>query len=913
MPIRPVVGRRIIEALLETELARGSDRRLILVNARYESAGTEDEFIAKIGGRQRRVQITDQDSVLGITDAWARLADRYEEGLVVVTSGVPTDQLGWDVKAHAVRRHTLTVDRAEIVKQLFGATDLDPRLYEAGWLLDALLEAEPHDGWPRAGAVLTLDTATRSLVAARLGLGDPAADSSDLDTDTLLAWSGTTAGPILFSELAVAERTGIADWLTRSVGPAVPTLLSLVADGRGRDAMPLGALASAVRAPGASDAATFALGSLFGSALKSFDDLAPFSNAVTGVLARWITEAEGTGPHRTDARERVFTVLDQADTLAHQAGLGGALGEDRLLPSGFKARLRGLAVALARSPGEAESALERLEEHQLSGLYEESTAAARMAVRMARWLAGPAPWVESVPQAVSEQFASWGWADRALAVLAEGDPERDPVLGQAYHRLIGAVQDRRAKIDEQFGARLAAWTEFARQPEAPGGALLIEDVLGRVAAPLALEDSRPLILVLDGMSTSVAVQLGAELDRRVWTEIVPKPEEGRSPARQAAVAMLPTITSVSRASLLSGAPTRGGQSAEDTGFAAFWKKRHRTAILFHKGEFEGEAGHRLAPMLLEALASDAVVGVVLNTIDEALDHGQQGARTNWHLKDVSKLPDLLNAARDYGRPVLLVSDHGHVIDRTPAGQGPVTAPGAQSARWRKGSAADGEVVLTGPRVLEGGGTITAPWREDIRYTPRKAGYHGGAALAEVAVPVIALVPSAELIPSGWTILPGERIAPDWWRSASTRAGIESEAEQSSTKKRGKTTPTQEGEALFARREVVKGPDTLGGKAVATAQFKAQREFVRHAPTDKAVAAVIDALADAGGKLSPGAVAAAAQAATGKSQRNPERFVTVLQRLLNIDGYAVVSLIEAGRTVELNKTLLEQQFFGTGQR
>lgn len=108
------------------------------------------------------------------------------------------------------------------------------------------------------------------------------------------------------------------------------------------------------------------------------------------------------------------------------------------------------------------------------------------------------------------------------------------------------------------------------------------------------------------------------------------------------------------------------------------------------------------------------------------------------------------------------------------------------------------------------------------------------------------------------------------------------------------------------------PAGLGERIVGTELYRAQRQFVRgvqDAKGDRAVAAALDALAAAGGKLSPGAVAAAAQAATGRSQRNAERFATVLERLLNIDGYPVLQLVESGRTVQLNKALLEEQFLG----
>ncbi|MGW3749434.1 BREX-2 system phosphatase PglZ [Streptomyces sp. NPDC005134] len=910
MALRPLIDRRIVEALLETELRRAADRRLLIVNARYDSTAPT-EFTARIDGRQRLVRVTDQDSVLGIVAAWQELLDGSEpDRLLVVTCDVPATMLGWDVRAHAVGRRSLTVDRAEIVKQLFGATDLDPRMIRETWLLTALLEAEPVDGWPRSGSVLTRDAAVRALVGERLGLGRGSVGHHlELDTNALLAWSRTAAGPARFRELSEAERNGLTVWLTDTVGAAAPTLLALVADGRGQDAMALGVLGSVLSAPEAPAGTSFALGGLFGSTLRSVEDLPKFTASVTGTLARWIAEAEASTPAGAEARQRVYAVLDRADELASEAGLGQALRVDPLLPSGLRSRLRDLAAAITASPKAAEAALEQVLAHQLARLHPASCDAARMAVRVVRWLDGPPPTAESVGQAVDEQFAQWGWTDRALGVLAAGDPMGDPVVGQAYHMLIGEARARRSALDEQFAARLAGWTRTASS-EAPGGALLIEDVLKTLAVPLATGSS-PLVLVLDGMSAAIAAQLGDEIDRRVWTEIVPAPHAASPPRRQAAVSMLPSVTTISRASLLSGAPKSGKQAVEISGFETFWKRHRRVGKLFHKGQIGGAEGHRLAPELLDALAGDVVVAVVLNAIDDALDHGQEGERTSWRLRDISHLLDLLNAARGYGRPVILVSDHGHVLDRSAQGQGPLKAPGAQSARWRTGEAGEGEIELSGPRVMEGGGTIVAPWREDIRYTPRKAGYHGGAALAEVTVPVIMLVPSQELLPPGWVMLPNEQAVPSWWRSGGDTGTTAAEIEVTGVHKARRRTEAQVGEALFAADEVTPATLTLGGKVVGSQRYKTQRKFVRRPPDGKAVAAVIDALADAGGKLTPDAVAAAAAEATGRSQRNAEIFVTVVQRLLNVEGYGVINLVEAGQTVELNIPLLQEQF-GTEQ-
>lgn len=909
MAARPAAGRRAVEVLLEAELPRAEGRRLVLVDAVWAGGDQEREFTVRVDGVARRVHVTDQDSALGIADAWRHhttAVDPDGDSVLVVTGLVPADQLGWDLRGHAVRRRPLAVERADIVKQLFGAGDLDTRMVRENWLLDALLEAEPSGGWPRAGSVLTRDRALRALLAARVGLGDTSDESLDLDADTLFDWSRTPAGPRRFAELPEQERSGLTVWLEQVTGPAAPTLLALAADGRGADALPLGALASAALAcPAAADAG-FALGTLFGHALGSFDALAPYAAAATGVLTRWIAQAEAGGSAGTDARARVLAVLERADRLADTARLTGLLAGDRLLPSGYRARLRTLAAALDGRPGPAQAALRDLADHQLAALHADSTERARTAVRLLRWLDGPQAVQavrESVGRSVRHYLESTGWVDLATGILAEGDASRDSGIGEAYHRLIGRVRDRRRQLDESFAAALAVWTEAASQ-QAPHGALLIEDVLARAAAPLARDGGRPLVLVLDGMSADVAVELAAGLAPRTWTEIVPTAPAGHRPGRLAAVAMLPTLTRISRASLLSGAPTEGGQETERAGFTAFWKKRHREAVLFHKGGYEGKAGHRLAPALLEALADErSVVGVIVNTIDDALADGRDNGRARWRTGDIAKLADLLDAALGAGRPVLLVSDHGHILDRSPRESGPTVAEGVRGARWRTGPAGPGEVELTGPRVRTAGGRITAAWRDDLRYTARQAGYHGGASLAEVTVPVLAFVPSGSEIPAGWTALPAENTAPEWWRGDAETAQPREPAPASRGKGGGSRRQQPQHESLFPQP----GRGTLGEQTVRSKPFETQREFVRNAPGNTAVAAALDALLTAGGKLSPAAVAAAAQAATGKSERNPQRFVTMLERLLNIDGYPVLQLVESGRTVHLDRELLRQQF------
>jgi hypothetical protein len=112
-----------------------------------------------------------------------------------------------------------------------------------------------------------------------------------------------------------------------------------------------------------------------------------------------------------------------------------------------------------------------------------------------------------------------------------------------------------------------------------------------------------------------------------------------------------------------------------------------------------------------------------------------------------------------------------------------------------------------------------------------------------------------------------------------------------------------GDGLFTVAPVV----TLGSQVVASAIYGEQKKYVRRAPDPSQVAAVIDALAAAGERLSPTAMIAAAADAGGRAPRNAEMFITTLQRLLNVEGYLVVGLIDSGRTVRLDVGLLREQF------
>ena len=99
--------------------------------------------------------------------------------------------------------------------------------------------------------------------------------------------------------------------------------------------------------------------------------------------------------------------------------------------------------------------------------------------------------------------------------------------------------------------------------------------------------------------------------------------------------------------------------------------------------------------------------------------------------------------------------------------------------------------------------------------------------------------------------------------------------------------------------------SLGAQIVASPRMASQREFVRRAPDDASVAALIDGLERAGRKAN---IAEAAEM-VGKPPVRMSGFLPHIARLLNVDGYPVLRIRDDHQTVELNIGLLREQFLG----
>ncbi|CAB4895749.1 unannotated protein [freshwater metagenome] len=799
--------------------------------------------------------------------------------LVMVT---PIDRVGSDVIARLTKRRMISLLPAAAMLQTFGVSSAEARVTDDRWLVDALVESAPPGGYSRTGArQLTYDRAWTELLHARYGIaiGD--------GLDDLLRWAQTDAAGTV-AGLPAEEFETLSDRLS-TLAPGSRGILSAVRHGFGNRAVELGILAGVLAdAPAGDDRG--ASRSRFGQALGglAFDE----DDARTWAAASGRILTEALSSEESSAIARLTNVAD----LVAQVGAESLVGRHPLLIAGLDQRLDDLAAALAtwrRRPtpaglDEVEAAADVVREHRLAG-RRGADVLATMAVRLVRWLRTEEPDGPTFAAAAQSYAEGAAYADWARIDLRErGSTGR---LGGEITKLLRVVDERRAREERLFSASLASWTAHA----APTDELMgVEHVLDRVVAPLA--SGRPvLLIVLDGLSHRVAARLREDLARTDWVEV----RRAQHRHRPSVVSVLPSVTTHSRTSLLTGSLKTGGQSDEKTGFREHpaltaTGSAARAPELFHKADLT--AGHGgLAPPVLEAIAGGGrVVGAVVNAIDDHLSRDDQ-LTAPWSVTHIRPLEKLLDAARDAGRLVVVASDHGHVLERDgtkrPTG-------GEDGERWRSASTAadDGEVFVEGPRVLAPGGRAVLAVDEQIRYVPRKHGYHGGGSAQETLAPLLVLRTIGATNPDSWTEAPYD--PPQWWLGAAVPEVA--------------VTPdpalapaiVESAPAAASIFDLLSTDATWIDGLIDSPRFAEQRRRAGRASLpEERVRLILRALDAQHGRASSAALARA----TGIPPTRLPGAVAALRQLLNVEGYAVLTTDDEASTVVLDRALLETQF------
>ncbi|WP_216911118.1 BREX-2 system phosphatase PglZ [Nocardia noduli] len=829
------------------------------------------------------------------------------------------------VRTHRGRIHT--VDRWDIVRDAFGATDLDPLLKRASWACEALLDASGAQGWPTAlaGGVLSRVPALTALTTRRLGISG---DVDRIDPLALLEWSQQPGGPELLLDLRAPERDGIVEFLSEKEqsGATGAVVTALARTGHGSEAIAYGLVCAALWSHAGSDSAVYqargrverwlgdhppAVGERLDRLLETFGRICEDYLRDQLVKARSSEDPhDETDEFARSARKSADTVLARADALVRQFGAGTAAQRSPLLTAGLEARFTAAGTALGRGAiQEIDTAVTALRAHDLAADHRVRIGRVRMAQRLTRWLhTDPDPTCGSVAAALDRQMRDTAWADRAIDYLDAGGDD-DPALRVAFETIATRARVLRREFDREFAKNLAVWTESGTSP---GAMLTVETFLHRVVRPLAA-DHRVLLVIVDGMSAAIATQLAGEL-RGSFGEYDPLPGSGE-PYRRCMAAALPSLTAVSRTSLFAGKLMKGDQKTEQRLFPQhpFWGAKR--AAVFHKNDLRSRPGERFGADLGAALADpDCHVAVVLNTIDDRLSKEAKLDDADWQTREIGDLRALVSVATAQNMVVLITSDHGHVIDRHGV---TVEATTVESARHRLPTGeydrrAETEIALRGPRVVwpEPGASIVALWDNDSRYTAQKAGYHGGAALAEITIPVLAFLPFIATPPTGWRELGDQR--PEWWRD-----DTDSLPQQ----------PTPAVERKARTRVAAKAAEKLTNQitldiplpvaAPVPEPTNAAEDLVTGLLTSEVFATQLDQLArkPPTGKLEKAirALLNGPQSTTALAQRvgdPPTRaagFAAILGQLLNVDGAQVLETLADGRTLRLHVGLLRTQF------
>jgi hypothetical protein len=887
-PVRP----EHLSALVAAVLQKAPDSVAVGIRASGAWQGGDSVIVT---GETHPVVVC--SSRLAAHEALARHeADGAEHTLVLVTS-LSEDELGWDVLVRLAKRRLMQLVPWDIVRDLFRAREVDPRVTAYRWMAEALLEHIPPNGYaPVATGVLDADTVWSHVLGQLLGVrnGRP-------DADVLLEASIDPGFGARYARMPDEARKALETRVEEIAGRFGGTLVRALDAGSARRLVAQGLVAE-VLFPTEGPAGR----ELTGAAVRLEPALGGV--ALEPELGRRWFESSRRVLERLGEAQGQF-VLQEAEDLLAEVRADAFVGLSTVLPSGYDRRLseygRTLSAFLAGQTGATgvATALERVEAHQDSRRPGETERMGRlhMVLRLARFLesrhSAAAPAGKSLMNAVASYVAEGSYVDWARTLLLGGE-QVEPLAG-AVTQLSERIRQIREEENRHFAGRLAEWHRSAS-----AGVLPVERVLDEVVAPVAAR-APVLLLVLDGMSLPSFRQLQQDVRASGWGEWWP---EGRT-SPVAALAAVPSITRISRASLLSGRLTTGTAADEARSFKqhpglAAHSKGSKLPLLFHKGSLAEGAAVGLSEDVRNALRDGAqqVVGVVINVLDDSLAKSDQVV-PRWSLDRIRLLEPILFEARLAGRVVVLTSDHGHVLDADST-----SLPGGDEERWRKADAPAGEleIVISGPRVQAtvGAPEIVVPWSERVRYVRKKAGYHGGVTPQEMIVPV-AIFAAWDREIEGWTVA-GEEV-PAWW-SSEPEIVEPPAAPLPEARPTRKPRPAPVQASLFAEPVKPTAPaappadwiSALLGSPV----YAAQRDLAgRMVQPNETVRAFLELMDRHQGRVSR----AALSRALGQPEIRIRGIAAGLQRLLNVDGYPIVSLDEVTDSVELQRDLLRKQF------
>jgi hypothetical protein len=849
------------------------------------------------------VRVADCRSDLEARDLLLDLDGEDGHGLLLLMR-TDEDRIGEDVRARFAGKTVHSLDPREVLKEIYQAVTIDPRISNDDALLDALiLSGAAGAGRKAPGGTLDLDFAWSVI------LRQPDLMNQRPDLVEILRWSLDEKRWAAVEALEKNLVPSFFDWVGERAGEVAGCLEGLFTTDQTNLYLPLGLVVGDLfherldQTDGAADARVRVENYLNGKSLKP-TEAATWSHAAREVLEK----------RQPEERDRIAAQVDAILEGIRALLLASAFGYSR---QGFKDRWLSFADdidRLGKRKWETGSravfnSLRQLQNHALAQLHTVRLARAEMAARLAGYEANFAPQrkrATGLNDAAREFAANDSFIDWARFSLSWGDSL--PEVAEVYGRLVRRMAKARIEAQVDFGERVCHW--HCDNESGGKGLIPIEDVVAKCVEPLASQ--RPvLLLVMDGMNFPAFHQLGRSLEQSGWAAQRRLGEE--FPTR--VMSVLPSVTEHSRWSLFSGKVQAGPRNTEAVAFrehAALANVRSKgKPLLFTKGDLGSGDSSALSIKVRDALAGSEhrVVAVVLNAIDDQLKTGGQ-LSLDWKVQDIGILPAILEAADQGKRLIVLTSDHGHIpementkmIERQSEGE----------ARFRHGEVSDeGERKFSGSRIEAaiGAPSVILPITEALRYGQKSAGYHGGACDLEVLIPLAVFAAPEDEI-EGYEAVDAPQ--PVWWNWQRVFPG-------DGNVKIVPATPIK----LKAKKKLVTNVDELPlfeeplvpdvespGEPAWMADFlksdvyaEQDRLLGRAAPNKDHMRNVLSALDANSGTLLMGALAQA----IGEQSLRMQGVLSRVARFTNVDSYEILEIDRDSDTVRLNRKLLASQF------
>ena len=327
-----------IAAQLDAVLSREPNAMAVAIRS-----GTKLAWPESINQRGRRFALRWCDSMLAMREALCEVdqadidqADSATAGLILLTP-LGTHEIAEDIASRLTRCRVFQPEGWEIVRQLFGAKEIDARLGRYSWMPQVLIDGSAQGNYtPVANGFLDLETAWKELLQRYLQL-----DVARPDATALLRWTMQSTTDASINLLPDAAKPDALRWLGESAGTAGNMVLACVQAGRTGDAVPLGLVCGVLYAAAGEGQAALGHAAIRLERFVGDTHVGIAEGRAWAQAAQQLVREAGADTYRA--------ALDRADVLLNDLRVAEFAHLSDVLPKAFDQRMRSFASHTACS------------------------------------------------------------------------------------------------------------------------------------------------------------------------------------------------------------------------------------------------------------------------------------------------------------------------------------------------------------------------------------------------------------------------------------------------------------------------------------------------------------------------------------------------------------------------------------